>query len=80
MAKLITQFQLYQGEFLFNTDHYHWLNNCLKDSIANKYSTINEGCAVCLLYKLIHYQIIIEIILYNGIESIIPMLEDLTLH
>jgi hypothetical protein len=80
MVKLIAQFRLHQGEFLFTTDHYHWLNNCLKDTIATIYSAINDGCAVGLLYKLMQYQIMIESILYNGMESIIPMLEELTLH
>jgi len=80
MVKLIAQFRLHRGEFLFTTDHYHWLNNCLKDTIATIYSAINDGCAVGLLYKLMQYQIMIESILYNGIESIIPMLEELTLH
>lgn len=74
MVKLVAQFELHHGEFLFNNDHYHWLNNCLKDTIANIYSTIKDGCAVGLLYKLMQYQIIIESILYNGMESIIPML------
>lgn len=73
MNRLKDKYLLPEGQFQFSCDQYHWLNNCLKDTIL---LTSSQG----LLLKLLHYQRLLECFMYGSTEDICNFINSLTLH
>lgn len=65
MSQLKRSYRLPIGEFEFSNDQYHWLNNCLKDTLLTFNSSIPEPLCQGIMLKLLQYQRFLESVMYG---------------
>lgn len=79
LLALTKDYSLFQGAFSFSSDHYHYLNNCLKDAIHCA-TPADSGCPPGLLEKFLHYREFVECLLYGTPEDMVALVDNLHLH